>query len=83
MKSGRLKLIPKVQFTVIFVKKNNNNNKKNQIIRKNKKCKQSNYKNGVDFLLEKASGCSEHSILLFLEGTMWKFLSNLSIDLGL
>ena len=77
-----MKLIPKVQFTVIFVKKKKKK-KKNQIISKNKKGKQSNYKNGVDFLLEKAGGRSEHSILLFLGGTMRKFLSNLSIDLGL
>ena len=75
-----MKSILKVQFPMIFVKKNL---KKNQIIRKNKKGKQSNYKNGVDFLLEKAGGWTEHSILLFLEGLRRKFLSNLSIDLGL
>ena len=77
-----MKLILKVQLTVIFVKKEKKR-KKNQIIRKNKKGKQSNYKNGVDFLLEKAGGRNEHSILLFLEGLRRKFLSNLSIDLGL
>ena len=57
--------------------------KKNQIIRKNKKSKQSNYKNGVYFLLEGGPRASEHSVLLFLEGPWRKFLRNLSIDLGL
>ena len=57
--------------------------KKNQIIRKNKKGKQSNYKNGVEFLLEKVGGRNKHSVLLYLEGPRRKVLSNLSINLGL
>ena len=36
---------------------------KNQIIRKIKKSKQSNYKNGLDFLLGRRG--SEHSVLSF------------------